>query len=412
MGSSRHALLHGHPSMTDASVPLSMWFVALQLALYAAAWGACSLMLRESRAAIGHWGAFLLLLGLALAMGAGRGEPRAWLFYNGSNLLSLIGFALMRRGTERFLRVASSDREQVLVLLPVLAVIALAGLSENAAPLRIVAVYSGHAYCVLRAMWTIRQPLVREFGRPAAAATLVPGVMIGMVQVVMAALQVAQWPHAMEMQRDTATNLALMALYLVGGAVLNVGFMALLMMRLVAALREASQIDPLTGLYNRRAIRQALDHAWQVHRRSQQPLALLLVDIDHFKQINDGRGHAAGDQVLIGLAALLQRHARAVDLVGRIGGDECLLLLPGADEDQAAVLAERLRHQVEIGTLGVTVSIGAAQARRGDSSVDMTIARADQALYRAKSLGRNRVELAVPDAAAPGAQVINPAPAR
>lgn len=410
--------------MSDASIHLTLWLVALQMLLYAAAWGVCGALLRESRAAMAHWSVFLLLLGGALALAAGRGEPRAWIFYNGSNLLSVIGFALMRRGTERFMRQGTSDREQVAVLLPVLAVIAFASPGADAAPLRIVAVYTGHAYCILRAMWAIRAPLVREFGRPAVAATLVPGVAIGIVQAGMAIAQLARWSHPMEMQHDTPANAALMALYLGGAAVLNIGFMALLTMRLVSALREASQIDPLTGLYNRRAIRQALEHAWQTHRRSHQALSLLVVDVDHFKQINDGRGHAAGDQVLIGLAALLQRQVRTVDMVGRIGGDECLLLLPGADESQALVLAERLRQQVDGAALGASVSIGVAQARRDDGSIEMVMARADQALYRAKSLGRNRVETAAPgpveasgggpapDQAAPVAPALRPAPGR
>jgi diguanylate cyclase (GGDEF)-like protein len=381
--------------MSDSGVAPLLWLVAFQMTLYAAAWGVCSSLLRESRAAVAHWGVFLLLLGLALALAASRGEPRSWLLYNGANLATIIAFAAMRRGTERFMRVPDSDREQILVLLPLLALIVLTDPGEGAAPLRIVAVYVGPAYTVLRTMWTVRRALVQEFGRNAGVAMLVCGVAIGVVQAGFAAVQAWHWPLAMELQRGAPGTVGLMALCLGGGALFNIGFMVMLMLRLVVNLREASQIDALTGLFNRRAINQALDHAWQRHRRTLQPLTLLVVDVDPFKRIDDSLGDAAGDQVLVGLAALLQRQLRAVDMVGRIGDEQFQLLLPGADERQAAALAERLRHQVLAGSLGTTISVGVAQARRDDTSVDMLVARADQALCRAKSRGRNRVELAL-----------------
>ncbi len=392
------------PTMAGSGVSLLLWLLAFQLTLYAVAWGVCSLLLRESRRAVAHWGAFLLLTGLGFALVAGRGEPRSWLYYNGANLLTMVGLVTMRRGTERFMHVPSSDREQALAMLPLAALIALVGPGEDAAPLRIVVVYAAQAYAVLRTMWTTRRALVQEFGRPAVVATLIPGIGIGLAMLMLAAAQLWHWPRALEMQQDSPANLGLGVIYLGGAALFNIGFMVMLTLRLVVSLREASQLDPLTGLFNRRAVDQALDLAWQRFGRSGQPLAVMVVDIDHFKRINDTKGHAAGDAVLVGLAGLLQRQLRAVDTVGRIGGEEFLLVLPGTTETQAVTLAERLRTQVLDSTLGTTISIGVAEARTDDVDIGRVVERADAALYRAKASGRNRVER-------PG-EAINPARAR
>ena len=120
---------------------------------------------------------------------------------------------------------------------------------------------------------------------------------------------------------------------------------------------------------------------------------MLLIDIDHFKRINDTLGHAAGDSVLMHLSSLLQRHVRAEDIVGRMGGEEFLLVLPDTLSAQALSLAERLRALVRAEALGTTISIGIAMARTDDEQAENVIARADAALYRAKEGGRNRIEL-------------------
>jgi diguanylate cyclase (GGDEF)-like protein len=119
-----------------------------------------------------------------------------------------------------------------------------------------------------------------------------------------------------------------------------------------------------------------------------------VIDIDHFKRINDTLGHAAGDSVLMHLSTLLQSHVRGEDVVGRVGGEEFLLLLPDTQSQQAIALAERLRVLVRAESLGTTISIGIALAHSVDESAESVIARADSALYRAKDAGRNRIEVA------------------
>ncbi|MFN0186211.1 MAG: diguanylate cyclase [Aquabacterium sp.] len=390
--------------MTELHVPSLLWLVAFQLGLYAVAWGLCSLLLRESRVAVAHWGGFLLLLGLGLWLAGGRDEPRDWLHHNGTNVLALIGFAAMRRGTERFMRVRSSDVEQWAIVGPAVLLVAWLGPHADAAPARITLAYAVQAWTVLRCMFKVREALAQEFGRAAIACTFGPGVVIGILQLLLAGNQLLNWEQPQEMQRNTAGNLGLMMLYLGGCAFFNIGFMAMMTLRLVAELRRASMADPLTGLLNRRALDQVLAAEWQRHRRQRQPLALMLLDVDHFKRINDTRGHSAGDEALVNLADLLRHSVRTTDAVARLGGEEFLIVLPGAERAQAAVLAERLRRQAAE-LLGTTVSIGIAQARAEDIAVQALVERSDQALYRAKAQGRNRVE------SDDGAQAM-PAPAR
>ena len=146
--------------------------------------------------------------------------------------------------------------------------------------------------------------------------------------------------------------------------------------------------DMLTGLYNRRAFMQRLEAALA----KGGPLSVLLGDVDHFKRVNDTLGHAAGDAVLVRIAETLLAAARREDTVARFGGEEFVVLLPGAKLDEAADIAERLRGAVA-SNARATMSIGAAAFdARCTETIDAVLARADAAVYRAKAAGRNRVE--------------------
>lgn len=152
--------------------------------------------------------------------------------------------------------------------------------------------------------------------------------------------------------------------------------------------------DPLTGAYNRRGLDAEMSLAIAASARSGASLGLAVLDLDHFKRINDDFGHDAGDTVLVQFAELVRRSTRSSDRFFRLGGEEFALLLPGADVAALNHIAEKLRQAVEqeirIGDRAVTVSIGATPLLRGESSVAF-LGRADAAMYRAKRAGRNRV---------------------
>ncbi|HET9735704.1 MAG TPA: GGDEF domain-containing protein [Burkholderiales bacterium] len=160
---------------------------------------------------------------------------------------------------------------------------------------------------------------------------------------------------------------------------------------------EIAMRDVLTGAYNRRHLMDVLRREISRAQRIGAPLAVCLMDIDHFKRVNDNWGHAAGDAVLRHFANVATTGLRAVDVFGRFGGEEFLLILPDTDARGAAAVAERIRAAVEQGTFPgipvghqLTVTIGVA-GRARDEGGDALTARADLALYRGKEAGRNRV---------------------
>lgn len=162
-------------------------------------------------------------------------------------------------------------------------------------------------------------------------------------------------------------------------------------------LREQANTDGLTGLLLRNRFLELARAALFAGRREQQPMGLLYVDADHFKQLNDQHGHAAGDVALIALAGALRARLREGDLIGRIGGEEFAMLLPGLDLAQAGQRAEQLRLAVRAircpgGSL--SVSIGVAACRADGETIETLLARADKALRQAKREGRDRVVLA------------------
>jgi two-component system, cell cycle response regulator len=163
---------------------------------------------------------------------------------------------------------------------------------------------------------------------------------------------------------------------------------------------EAAVVDPLTGLNNRRYMQSHLTMLASDGVTNNKPFALMILDIDHFKQVNDTFGHDAGDEVLKEFAARVKKSIRGIDIACRSGGEEFVVLLPETDPALAAKIAERIRQKVErlpfsvnggIRVINITVSIGVSGFTFGHTTADAMLKRADDALYRAKRDGRNRV---------------------
>lgn len=164
-------------------------------------------------------------------------------------------------------------------------------------------------------------------------------------------------------------------------------------------LRELAEKDPLTGVFNQRAYYQIANKMISFAQRSATPYALLFIDVDHFKAINDGYGHEVGDSILKNIAGVIALNLRQSDVFGRIGGEEFSIFLPDTDARGASTLGEKLRAEIEnmhyriddTHFLRVTVSIGVACHHRSDTSIADIQRRADRAMYQAKSQGRNQV---------------------
>lgn len=187
------------------------------------------------------------------------------------------------------------------------------------------------------------------------------------------------------------------------------GYVARLRANLRNAMRRIEELanrDHLTGTRNRRAITGSLDETLERAREQTAPAALAMLDLDHFKELNDRYGHLAGDEVLKAFVQRVEGKLRSEDFIGddhgqplgRFGGEEFLVVLPGSDIEGGRQAAERIRHAIcetefetKAGRLEVTVSIGVAEFQSGDNAESL-LRRADRALYRAKEMGRNRVE--------------------
>jgi diguanylate cyclase (GGDEF)-like protein len=169
---------------------------------------------------------------------------------------------------------------------------------------------------------------------------------------------------------------------------------------LYRAATQSALRDPLTGTGNRIAMDQTLKREIEMSRRHLQPLSLLMLDIDHFKRINDNHGHSAGDDVLKAVAASIKNQLRNVDMVFRFGGEEFLILLSNTSREAAAMVGERLRFAVQAEdyladghVIELTVSLGCSTLLPGESAESL-LRRADSALYVAKREGRNRLAMA------------------
>lgn len=179
--------------------------------------------------------------------------------------------------------------------------------------------------------------------------------------------------------------------------------LALANLRLREALRYQSIRDPLTGLFNRRFLDEWLDRELHRAAREETALALLMLDLDHFKRFNDSFGHDGGDAVLREVGKVLQEELRSGDIACRLGGEELAVVAPGTTAAGATILAERIRQRVESLLVvangqslgGVTVSIGIAAFPNDGQVAENLMRAADHALYSAKGNGRNRVEVAL-----------------
>jgi diguanylate cyclase (GGDEF)-like protein len=184
----------------------------------------------------------------------------------------------------------------------------------------------------------------------------------------------------------------------------SIGFILLHLERAEEAAQRLAIIDPLTSVFNRRTFLELADKEIARAQRTQSALSLVMIDIDHFKKINDENGHQAGDEVLRRAVDAIKLCLRREDLLVRYGGEEFCILVPGVGVDQASLLAERAREAVQKlripvrdNVLAVTISAGVTAMRRSvEENIEQMVARADEALYLAKGAGRNRV-ITVPD---------------
>jgi diguanylate cyclase (GGDEF)-like protein len=248
---------------------------------------------------------------------------------------------------------------------------------------------------MLGALWEQHE---ERFRIPAGITSGMVVVLIGIV-VYRAGLaaeiyQRADWQMPLD---DVRWNNSMLALVMLAHCLL-IMYVWFAAAEMYSAVEATAGIDVLTGCLNRRALMKLAAHEVARSERSGMPLTVVVIDLDHFKLVNDNFGHAGGDATLCALVALLQNRLRSVDVVARIGGEEFLLLLPDTDAMSGAKVVEGLRQAVEAmrvefegREIMVTMSAGVTQGLPRSDSWTSMMNRADRALYDAKSAGRNRV---------------------
>ncbi|ROH93686.1 GGDEF domain-containing protein [Stagnimonas aquatica] len=327
-----------------------------------------------------------------------------------ANGLVLLSFGLMWAGLRRFAELRVSWR---LVLLAPAALMLLlwqvdaVGRNLSVRILLMAALLAGYSAACLVDAWRAqrREPLRMRYAAMLAFALLL------LVMPVRALVTLRLGAPTQGYLSPDLTQ-ALVTLMVVLTVLLwNLSIMSMSHERLENRLRGMAYNDPLTGAYNRAGFRNLAQRQLQRSARDRQPVSLLLMDLDHFKRINDHHGHEAGDGLLRGFVEAVQQWVRPGDLLARYGGEEFCVLLPGSQASEAEVVAERIRagfEQLRLGgalaAVGTTVSIGVAELPTASVDLEEALRRADQALYAAKHDGRNRVVLAAPPAPGGGAQ--------
>ncbi|HET7793200.1 MAG TPA: GGDEF domain-containing protein [Rhizobacter sp.] len=385
---------------TLSATQIAFLMVACQQAVLALGWLVGAVAFKLDRRSVVQWAGYALLTGIALVLFVWATVTRSEEVRAVGNVCVAAGVMLMQRGVRQFV-CRMSPTWVYLVLLAAVVVISWFGLAAQHGPLR-VATISGLlgllCWATARDVYVyVRHKLDQRWGLWLALPLLLGG---GVFLVRSAWAMLSPATVVAEVTANSSLNISSAVVFMVTALVFHLTLVALVAASLMAELRRLSRHDALTELLNRRAIDELLRDEARRAVRSNRPFSVLMVDADYFKAINDRFGHAAGDEALRHLARILQAQMRDVDRVGRFGGEEFIVLLPGTASTEALSAAERLRDALlrrpwawEGEMLRLTVSTGVAAWRGPSDEIGLLLKRADAALYRAKSLGRDRFEM-------------------
>lgn len=369
--------------------------VAVQFFVHALVWAMTAHMARRWHSTAGHLALFWLCLGLGLGLFVPPWDSGSAL-RNLADLLIIAAAMSEHRAQALHWGHQPPLRRYAAGLALAAALIAASFLMRNGHGLRVAVVAIGCA-----AMMLLSMRLMWRFGRAgsplfATAASAGYGLMATalLARGVQALLVGAQTKISIDAPGHANIPFAIAMLFV--GGLINLAHIHLVLGRVLDRLGRQAVTDELTGTLNRRGLMERIQSEHAGMREGRAGYALMMVDVDHFKAVNDQHGHAQGDQVLQAVAASLRAALRGDDLVGRWGGEEFCVLLPRTSLADAEQLARRVAAQIAAAHISVrvTVSIGVSEHGPADLEPHTVIRRADGALYQAKETGRNRVVVA------------------
>jgi diguanylate cyclase (GGDEF)-like protein len=392
------------PSFSATEIAFLM--VACQQAVLAFGWLAGAALMVESRRAALHWALYAALSAVSLVLFVVSVKPGIEPLRALANLCIVVSLVVLQRGVWAFFACPRPWRWHAGVLAAA-GTATWFGLDPANGAWRVAIVSGALSALCLSVGWDMQREARARMELRWGAVLSVPLLLGGLVFGLRAGrAMVSPGTIVAEVTADSALNVSAAFSYLVIALVFQLTLVALVVTRGVVELRRASRYDALTGLLNRRAAQEALEDELQRSRRLGEPFSVLMIDADHFKSINDLHGHAVGDRALQHLGTLLSAQMRDIDRVGRWGGEEFIVLLPGTPLAQAQEVAERLRERTQSlpprwqeRAVPLTVSLGVSQWAGPSDELAALMARADAAMYRAKANGRNRVEVEPPPGA-------------
>jgi len=369
------------------------------------AWAIGSVFMRDKRSPLVHWAICSVLLGMGAFLVAQRGILPDVLSYGVCNAALMVGFFGIRRGVQKFSNVEDqwkSDLHSGSLLFIGLNLVALTkfGLHDNVLSSSIFSLFSG-TFLIMAGTDALRH-MRRQFVLPASLSTVFPLYLAGALFIVRGVLSF-YFPqdHVDNLRANSTFNSVFLTFIFTMHLMLNLSLGGLVVSKLISEIRHLSVSDALTGLANRRFLEETLELEMSRFRRWGRAFSVLMIDIDHFKTVNDTHGHDVGDEVLKRVARIMKDCARTNDITGRWGGEEFFIILTETGESGSDIFADRLRQEIENNAIvhdghviRLTASLGLATANSSHLNWRSMVKAADEAMYRAKSNGRNRVEKA------------------
>lgn len=388
------------PSLMTEQTTL-MLVVCLITGTAALTWLAAGLLMRIAPAAALRFAAanFLMLVSMLITL-MRTAEP-SYLYWPGSGLLGIAGVLVLKSGIRQLFKLKLSRISNLLVFAAAVATYLSLPPDPTSRKAFATLFSSFLGLMFLSIVVDVFRAARKEFARAAAIAIALPFGLItgGMLYRLIAVLWLVPW-------QDSSTGLlhdkpAAIWGYIFLALLSNISLFSCVLTRLILKIRNYSERDHLTGLFNRRAFELRLDIEQSRCRRTGGAYSIVLLDIDHFKAINDQLGHAGGDEALRHVSRVLQQSLRPFDVLARYGGEEFIVLLPETELNVAAQVAERLRSQLAAAPLQwhqrampIKASFGYVSSRLGEN--DRMLLLADKALYQAKARGRDQIVAAEP----------------